>query len=89
MKYAVFATCKQELENNVKAAKPSTKKGGGRVSKKGKETPGVDVSEDHPMPQKAATAMKKRGEECEESKYIGEELCLCQPKIKPCKMRMV
>ena len=42
------------------------------MSKKGKETPGHDVNEDIPLPQKAPTAMKKRGEESEDSKYIGE-----------------
>ena len=42
------------------------------MSKKGKETSGYDVNEDIPLPQKAPTAMKKRGEGSEDSKYIGE-----------------
>ena len=43
------------------------------MSKRGKETPGFDVNEDIPLPPKPPTTMKKRGEESEDSKYIGEE----------------
>ena len=55
------------------------KGGGGRASKKGKDTPsgkggkGGDAGGgvDFPMPQKPPTSMKKRGEEDNDSKYIG------------------
>ena len=72
--FEAYCVCKlcQEPGITSKSVKPATKKGGGRVSKKGKETPGHDVNEDIPLPQKAPTAMKKRGEESEDSKYIGE-----------------
>ena len=77
----------QEAEELLKAStKGVSAKGkgagasGGRASKKGKETPskaqsgkgGADAGDDgFPIPQKPPSTMKKRGEEDNESKYIG------------------
>ena len=74
LNHAVFTCHQQELESIAKSVKPATKKGGGRVSKKGKDTPGSDANDDFPLPQKPSTTMKKRGEESDDAKYIGKEM---------------
>ncbi len=77
----------QEAEEALKptkagiSAKGKGAGGGGRASKRGKDTPskpqsgkgGTDGGEgDFPMPQKPPSTMKKRGEEDNSSKYIGK-----------------
>ena len=49
----------------------------GKAAKKGKATPAME-EDAIPLPQKPPTTMKKRGEEEEDVKYIGEQLCHAQ-----------
>ena len=69
------------MSNQQEAAAQSTdaksvKKGAGgagKSAKKGKATPAIE-EDTIPLPQKPPTTMKKRGEEEDDVKYIGE-LC--------------